>query len=224
MKYDLDLSKIDIRKYKDFLKNQYLIPSRKILHQKIDENFNNLNKYGIVNLLDLKQAVSTKDKIIKLSNGTGISQDYLNILRREIGTFDIKGIYLKDFPTIDSDIISKLDKSRIKTTKNFYEYYYTLNNEEKLSAELNISKEMIKYLIALSSLARINGIAALAAITFYEAGYKNLHDILNSTKEEMLEKITNINDAKKYYKAKLGLKDMQFIIDYVTIITSFDNE
>ena len=37
----------------------------------------------------------------------------------------------------------------------------------------------------------------------------------------MLEKITKINDEKKYYKAKLGLKDMQFVIDFANMIAQF---
>lgn len=82
MKYDLDLSKMDIEEYKIFLKNQCLIPSRQILHKNIDENFQIFKNCGFKNVLDLKQAISTTAKIDKLTKETKISPEYLNILRR----------------------------------------------------------------------------------------------------------------------------------------------
>ncbi|HPE14922.1 MAG TPA: hypothetical protein PLT65_03715 [Bacilli bacterium] len=47
MKYNIDLSKMDIKKYKTFLKNQYLIPSRQTLHENIDDNFKIFENYSI---------------------------------------------------------------------------------------------------------------------------------------------------------------------------------
>ena len=221
--YSIDLSKMDVQKYKTLLKGQNLIPSRQILHENIDENFKIFKSCGFKNLADLKQAISTSAKIDKLSKEIKISSEYLNILRIELGTFDKTGVPFKDFPIIDKNTISKLDKKGIKNTKDFYEYYYKENNEKRISDESGISTEMTKCLISLSSLVRINGIGALAAVTFYEAGYKTIKDIISSTKEKMLEKITKINDEKKYYKAKLGLKDMQFVIDFANLITHFED-
>lgn len=223
MKYNLDLSKIDIREYRIFLNNQYLIPSRQILHINIDDNFKVFENRGFKNLADLKSAISTGVKIDKLSKETGISSEYLNILRRELGTFNKTGIPWKDFPLIDKQTISKLEIIGIKDTKDFYEFYYKENNEKRLSDELTISIEMIRCLISLASLVRINGMAARAAVTFYEAGYETPRDIAGSVKEEMLERITKINNEKKYYKAALGLKDMQFIIDFAKLIAHFES-
>lgn len=45
---------MDIQEYKKFLMNQYLIPSRQILHEHIDENFKVFEKCGFKNLFDLK--------------------------------------------------------------------------------------------------------------------------------------------------------------------------
>ena len=220
--YSIDLSKMDIQKYKTLLKSQNLIPSRQILHENIDDNFKIFKNCGFKNLSDLRQAISTGAKIEKLSKETKIPSEYLNILRRELGTFDKTGVPFKDFPIIDKTTISKLEKKGIKNTKDFYEYYYNGNNEKKISDELGISVEMVKCLFSLSCLVRINGIAALAAVTFYEAGYKTIKDITGSTKEKMLDKITKVNDEKTYYKGKLGLKDMQFVIDFANMLTQFE--
>ena len=34
--------------------------------------------------------------------------------------------------------------------------------------------------------------------------------------------LSKINDEKKYYKAQLGLKDMQFVIDFAHLIVHFE--
>ena len=222
MEYSIDLSKMDVQKYKAFLKGQYLIPSRQILHENIDDNFKIFKNYGFKYLSELKQALSTSAKMDKLSKETGISSEYLNVLRRELGTFDKKGISFSDFPIIDKNAISKLGKKDIKNTKDFFEYYFKENNEKRISEKLDIPVQMVKCLISLSCLVRINGIASLAAVTWYEAGYKTIKDIVNSSKEEMLKKVIKTNEEKKYYKAKLGLKDMQFVIDFAKLIEQIE--
>ena len=60
---------------------------------------------------------------------------------------------------------------------------------------------------------------AVAAKAFYEAGYKSVEDVANANAAEMLEKVCDINRIKQYYKAKLGLKDMQFCIDFALLLT-----
>jgi hypothetical protein len=57
----MNSNKMDVQKYKTFLKSQYLIPSRKILHENIDENFMIFENCGLKKLSDLKQAISTCD-------------------------------------------------------------------------------------------------------------------------------------------------------------------
>ena len=218
IQYNMDLKKIDIHQYKDFLMNQYLISKKQVLHEKIDENFKIFEDCGFKNLSDLKQALSTKTKITKLSYEKNITPEYLNLLKGEIVAFDKKGIAFKDFHIIDNDTISQLKKNSIKNTKDFYEYYYNENNEESITDELNISVEKIRCLISLSNLVRINGINSLLAVAFYEAGYKTINDIVVSKKEEMLEKITKINKEKKFKKVKFGLQEMQFVIDCANLM------
>jgi hypothetical protein len=165
MTYSKDLSKIHILKYKTHLKGQYLIPSSQILHENIDENFKIFKNIGLKMLSELKQAISTNAKIKKLSKETKISSEYLKILKRELRTYEKNVIIaFKDFPIdfliIDKKIISKLNINGIKNTKDFYEYYYWENNEKRISENLGISIQMVKYLILLSNLVRVNGIDA----------------------------------------------------------------
>jgi len=38
----------------------------------------------------------------------------------------------------------------------------------------------------------------------------------------MLASVTKANEGKRYYKAKLGVKDMQFCIDFAQLLYQFD--
>lgn len=96
MGYNLDLSKISIDAYKEILRKQYLPPSRKILHQDIDFSFNAIQSCYITNLKGLKNALSTSQKLNAFSEKSGLSKDYLTILRREIGSLEPKTVLMKE--------------------------------------------------------------------------------------------------------------------------------
>jgi len=72
-------------------------------------------------------------------------------------------------------------------------------------------------------LVRINGVGAVAAKSFLDAGYKSISDIANTNSDEMLVGVSAVNDIKHYYKAKLDTKDMQFCIDFARIIMNIEN-
>ncbi len=224
MDYSLDLSKISIDAYKEILKNQYLLPSRKILHQDMDSSFNAIHSSQIRNLAELKNALSTTKKLGTFSEKTGLSKDYLTILRREIGSIEPKISSIKDFPEVDEEMIASLEAEGLKSSKDFYEFYYSLKDKKEIIHKVSISFDKAQELISLCNLVRINGVGAVAAKSFFDAGYKSVNDVANTIAEEMLERVSKVNDVKQYYKAKLGTKDMQFCIDFARIIAKLEDK
>ena len=218
MGYSLDLSKISIDAYKEILKNQYLLPSRKILHQDMDSSFDAIHSYQIKNLGELKSALSTSQKLGAFSEKSGLSKDYLTILRREIGSIEPKTVLLKEFPETDEKATVSLAATGIKSSKDYYEFYNSLKDNKEITQKISISEEKSHELYCLCDLARINGVGAVAAKSFFDAGYKSVYDVANTTAEKMLERVLEVNDIKQYYKAKLGTKDMQFCIDFARVI------
>lgn len=202
MKYNLDLESISIQEYKALLKEQNLLPGRRVLWQDIEKNFALFENLGISTVAQLKKNLSTTKKIEAIADGTGITEDYLVILRREIGSLEQKPIPLSDFPGIDPTMISQLNETGLKTTKDYFE------SRQEPSDEL----------FCLCDLVRINGVGAVAAKTFYEAGYRSVSDIAKANAAAMLEKVSAVNKIRQYYKAKLGLKDMQFCIDFAVLL------
>ena len=98
MRYTLDLSRIPLADYQTLLANQNLLPGRRLLHDGIDRHFQALSAEQIETLAQLKQRLSAPQKLAALAAATGISEEYLVLLKREIGSLEQKPIPLSAFP------------------------------------------------------------------------------------------------------------------------------
>ena len=202
MKYNLDLGSLSVQDYKQLLKQQNLLPGRKMLLHDIDQHFTLFENYGIHTLSQLRKCLSTPQKVASFSADSGISEDYLTVLRREMGSLEQKPVAIANFPGIDTALIFELNGAGIKTSKDYFESNQATSDE----------------LFCLCDLVRINGIGPVAAKAFYEAGYKSVSDVAGANAVVMLEKVTEVNEIKRYYKAKLGIKDTQFCIDFALLL------
>ena len=108
MNYNLDLECLSIQEYKDLLKKQNLLPGRRVLWNDIDNNFSVLEFQGIKTVAQLKKSLSSPGKIALLAACSFISENYLVILKREIGSLQQKPVPLSSFPVINSLRIQEL--------------------------------------------------------------------------------------------------------------------
>jgi hypothetical protein len=204
MPYNLDLSLLSIQEYKELLKGQNLLPGRRMLWQDIDLHFKSIEKQGIADLSHLKKALSTPGKIASFAEASGISEEYLTLLKREMGSLEQKPVPLDSFPGMDPQVISGLHGRGINNSKEYWESGLS-------GAEL----------FCLCDLVRVNGVGPVAAKAFYEAGYSSVADVAQANAEDMLRQVSEVNEAKHYYNAKLGAKDMQFCIDFASLLVRY---
>ncbi|MEI6101756.1 MAG: DUF4332 domain-containing protein, partial [Eubacteriales bacterium] len=202
MRYNLDLSILGLQAYKQILKSQNLLPGRRILLQDIDQKFEKIEHSSLKDIACLKKALSTPKKIASFAAETGISEEYLTILKREIGSLDQKPVTLECFPGIDASIVASLKNSGIVNSKDYYEKNDSQNDE----------------LFCLCDLVRINGVGAVAAKTFYDAGFCSVAEVARADAHDMLAKVSAVNSEKHYYNANLGAGDMQFCISYASLL------
>ncbi len=205
MEYNLDLDGLSVQEYKDLLKQQNLLPGRRILWQDIDRNFALFESKGIKSVADLKKSLSTPKRIAAFATESGISEEYLVILKREIGSLEQKAVPLSEFPGINSLLLEKLGESGLRTSKEYWDQKPDVPGE----------------LFCLCDLVRINGVGPVAARAFYEAGYHSASEVATADAEDMLEKVSAVNEVHHYYKAKLGIKDMQFCIDFALLLNKY---
>ncbi|MEL7609447.1 MAG: helix-hairpin-helix domain-containing protein [Bacillota bacterium] len=205
MKYNLDLECFPIQEYGVLLKNQNLLPGRRVLRQDVDKNFALFESRGIKTVAQLKKSLSTPAKIVAFAADSGISENHLAILKREIGSLEQKPVPLTGFPGIDPSLVLKLSEAGLKTSKDYFERNQAISDE----------------LFCLCDLVRINGVGPVAAKAFYEAGYRSVSGVAGADAAVMLEKVSAVNQIRQYYKAKLGQKDMQFCIDFASLLERY---
>jgi len=213
MGYEMNLLKIPLDDYREHLRAQRLMPSRKILHEEMDAHFDALKKQGIDNVGTLRRLIGTEMKIKEMARKTRIPADYLNILRREIGSLVPKKIKLADFPGVDKATIEKMLEAGIRNSKDFFDKV-TLESAEALG----ICAAEYEDIHALCDVVRISGMGAVAARIFVDAGQKTVEAIAEANAQTLWEATCAVNDEKAYYGGVLSVKDMQFCIDYASMI------
>jgi len=205
MGYTLDLECLSIQEYKELLKQQNLLPSRKILLNNIDDNFLLFKKRDINTVGQLKKSFSTPTRMANVVANTGITEEYLIILNREVSSLVQKPVLLSSFPNSDIKLLENLSAVGIKNSKDYWE----------------LKQDPSDDLFCLCDLVRINGIGPVAARAFFEAGYKSINDVAAADAANMLARVTIVNEIKCYYKAKLVQKDMQFCIDFALLLQRY---
>jgi hypothetical protein len=107
MEYTLDLERLSVQEYKTLLKQQNLLPGRRILLQDIDENFTVFESREIKTVAQLEKCLFTPTKIAEIVAASGIPEEYLVILKRDIDSLVQKHIPLSGFPDIDPSLVTK---------------------------------------------------------------------------------------------------------------------
>jgi hypothetical protein len=171
----------------------------------LESRFALLQNQGFANVAQLSAALSTPNKRSALTAKTEIPEEYLTILRRELGSLTQKPVPLNDFPACDQAQIQALADSGIHTSKEYWE-------QREVPADA---------LFALCDLVRINGVGAVAARAFYEAGYCSVFTVAKAAAADMLAHVSAVNAKKGYYKANLGEKDMLFCIDFAQLLEKY---
>lgn len=218
MRYGVDLKAVSVRAYGELLRGRNLLPGRRMLKEGLDENFRRIEGAGVVSAGDLLGCLSTPRKLSDFSAKTGIPEDYLTLLKREIGSLEPRPVPLADFPGIAEETVRRLAARGIATSKDFFERCGAPGEGAPEGVPAGEARE----LMCLCALVRINGVGAAAAKAFHEAGLRSAGEIAAMGAAELLERITRANAEKRYYQAKLGEKDMQFVIDSAGLLLSME--
>ncbi|MFC1649963.1 DUF4332 domain-containing protein [Candidatus Latescibacterota bacterium] len=213
MGYYTDLKKISIDKYKKILKSTDLIPSRKILINNIDDIFNIIKKQKIENVDELYRALKNKNNLQDFSEKSGIQEDYLKILMREVNSYRPSPSKIKDFPGISEHVIFKLENAGIKSTLQLFDKILTQQRRSEISNQTEISENEILKLAKLTDLTRIRWVNHTFAYVLYEAGYDTAKKVAGADYTALYEKVKTLNEERKFYKGTIGLRDMNRCVE-----------
>jgi hypothetical protein len=213
--YQIDFGAVSLDEFKKWLSRiSYFVPSRKVLADDIDTRFECLKSHGINNLLELKNKLKTKKHVIELAKISNLPEDYLTHLRREVGSFQAPPRKLVDFPQLDQKIIRDLQDMGIKSTLQLYDRIASKTERKKLQKELNISREEALKLAKLTDLTRVRYVNHTFATLLADSKSDTVAKLQKADHEKLYAELKRMNKDNAYYKGHIGLKDMEFVVEY----------
>lgn len=213
MGYYIDFSKITLDKFKMMLESTYLLPSQQILKDKMDSRFEVIKSQDINNLEQLKQALKNKNKINSFSKETSLPDDYLTVLRRVINSYHPTPRKIKDFIELNKETKDKLENMGIKTTPQLYDKLAAKVDRNTLKKELDVDDEEILLLAKIADVSRLRYVNPSFATLLVNSDYDTVSNIRNADYQELYKELVRINEDKKFYKGRINLKDMKFLVN-----------
>lgn len=213
MGYYIDLKSINIDEYKETLKSADLLPSQMLLKNNIDEVFSSIAKQKIENVEDLRKALRSKNKLQDFSKESGISEDYLKILIRNVNSYRQRPSKIRDFPDVSQNIILKLEDLGITNTLQLYDRILTPQSRNEMSRQTGISESDILRLAKLTDLCRIRWVSHTFAYVLLEAGYDAAEEVAKADYNELYEKVKRLNEEREIYGGYIGLHDMKLCVE-----------
>ena len=207
--YHLDLEKYSLHKFKNNLNSRDMIPSRVSLKDELDERFRILEISGISNLKELIEVLKTKPKFEMFSKATGLTIEYLTLLKREAKSYIPNPIRLDKFSGIQTQYLDKLEAVGIKNSRNLFNAARGKKEREQLSQTTEIPIEILNELVCLSDLARAYGVGPIFARIVYDVGIKSIKEFIEYTAEDIIR----IYEEKEHKKADFGVNEIQFSLE-----------
>lgn len=186
-----------------------MIPSRQILKDNLDQNFNAIRASGIKTLSDLLKTLGSKSKVADFAEKTSLPMEYLTLLRREANSYFPTPVKLSRFIGVDKTLVSRLEKHGITSSKKLFEL---AANQDQISAFLKasgLSRADLSELISLSDLSRLYGVGPTFAGMLYEAGMDSVQTLLTYTGDQ----IRSMYEEKTGKKADFTARDIAFTLE-----------
>ena len=222
--YSIDPAMIGLEEFRKLTAGRRMLPGRMTLQEDMEERFDVLKGSGIENLEDLFRLLGSKPKIDNFSAQTGLSADYLVLLKREAGSYLARPFPLSNFPGIPYEYVEILKSRGIKNTKDLFEQVQTDQQQARLAESTGIPVYRLKELFTLCDLSRITGVGGIFARVVYEAGIRSTVEFAQTELSTQLSSYRAVIEKYRYAAGKLGEEDISYGINYAKVIVACDNK
>jgi hypothetical protein len=222
--YSNDPAMISLEEFRKLTAGRNMLPGRVSLQEDMEERFDVLKGSGIENLEDLFRLLGSKPKINNFSAQTGLSADYLVLLKREAGSYLARPFPLSNFPGIPYEYVEILKSRGIKNTKDLFEQVQTDQQQARLAESTGIPVYRLKELFTLCDLSRITGVGGIFARVVYEAGIRSTVEFARTEISTQLSSYRAVIEKYRYAAGKLGEEDISYGINYAKVIVACDNK
>ena len=216
--YGLDMESVSIERFQTMLENKDLLPSRRMLLDDIDGRFTALKAAGVKTMADLVSFLKTSKRVLQATESTGIPEEYLKVLRREVGGYQPKPLRLSEFKNLTMAQVAALQAAGIKTSFDLLRAGASKAGRADLIAQTGLSDALVLELVQTSDLCRIMGVGLLSAEVFLEASITSVGEILSQPPVSMLEKTAAVYAKRELGAAPITMNDILFCVDAARIL------
>jgi hypothetical protein len=222
--YSIDPALISMDEFRELTASRRMMPARTMLQEHMQKRFALLHRHGMDHMGDLLRILGSKSKIEAFSRLTGLSTNYLVLLKREAGSYLARPLPLSNFPGIPFEYIELLKSRGLRSTRDFYENLQTRQAQSEFSNASGIPEYRLGEIFTLCELSRITGVGGVFARILYEAGIHSIEDIAHMDPSALLEHSRQIIEKYGYEAGKLGEKDMHYGISYAKVLVACDRK
>gem|GEM_PF-169146 len=208
----VDFSRITLSNYEKELEKTELLPSREVLHEDLHFRFERLRGQGLVTLADLQAELKTSQKMKDLARKSGLDEEYLAILRREVNSCQPKAVNLFEFPGIPAEAVQKLAQNGIRSTPQLFAFIQTPAERAALAAQTGADGAAILELTHLTDVSRIRWVGANFARLLVDAGCDTVSKVVQADYAPLYRQLMQINVERQYFKGKFGENDMRLCV------------
>ncbi len=212
MPYYIDANKVTLEDLMFRITESDLVPSRRKLLEDIEINFNKLKKCGIFTMADLRKSIKNPKNVAPIAEKTNIEIAYLTLLRREVESYFPKAYPLSAFDWLEKIQISKLERKGYKNSAFLYEAFEIPSERERIIASTGLDKAFAEDIFALVDLTRIQWVSPVFSKVLVNAGYNSSESIAEANAKELHEAVEKINKEGRYFKGKIGIRDIERMI------------
>jgi hypothetical protein len=218
MAYHLDAERTSLDDLRKRIEVTDLVPSRASLLDELGSKMKALEKLGITTLARLRNELKTAKRLEMLAKSTGIGTEYLTLLRREIEGWFPKPFPLKDFGGLPKGEIAELERSGIRDSAALYEATDTKSKRTALAKSTGVDGAVLETLTQLVDLTRVQWTNPTAARMLLEAGCNSAAKLAETDADELYKALARVNARGKYFKGKIGLRDVKRLITAASFI------
>jgi len=219
MAYHIDDEHIGLDELQKRIEETALIPSRAPLLDAIDTKVEAIKQQGITTMALLRKTLKNSIQMEALSKAAGIDMQYLTLLRREIESYFPKPFALEEFDWLPQKEIARLTEIGIRNTEQLFQAVGNEGKQNELMKSSGIDPTVLEELTHISDMCRVQWVSPLFARMLAETSFNSASSLAAANAEELYEALLHVNEGYKYFKGKIGLRDVKRLIHAASYVS-----
>jgi hypothetical protein len=208
--YSTDLTSINLDTFEETILTIDLLPSRKVLAERISDVVPEFKRMGLDNLEDLRILLRDKARYTDLAAALGVKEEYLTVLNREVNSYVSKPVPLPQLAIFEEPELERLRAARIRSTKDLYERCALPSTRQAIAVEHDVDNERLARALELSDLVRINGVGPAFARFLNGLGIRSPDDFNSIDPQEILQRSQDAVGEGATSGPELRLEDLEY--------------